>query len=165
MPKFELLSDSAEATEKYAQQLASLCIGQTLTIYLSGELGAGKTTFSRGFLRGLGYEGNVKSPTYTVVEPYEINGARLYHFDFYRLSSFEELETIGIRDYFSEEAICLVEWPERAQGGALAADICIDLSYSDGADGQDGSHSRKLTCKACSSRGEVVVEGFFERVS
>ena len=161
MSKLELLSDSAEATEAYAQRLASCCLGRSLTVFLRGELGAGKTTFSRGFLFGLGHKGNVKSPTYTVVEPYEINGMSVYHFDFYRVNSFEELEAIGIRDYFNDAAICLVEWPERAKDGALVADICIDLQYLETGSG----HDRKLTCKTSSSCGTEVVERFSTQAS
>jgi tRNA threonylcarbamoyladenosine biosynthesis protein TsaE len=112
------------STEFVADEAAMLAYGETLAkslgpdelIFLEGELGAGKTTLARGILRGLGFAGHVKSPTYTLVEPYELSAIRVYHFDFYRIRDPEELEYIGLDDLLGDRAIKLVEWPQRAFG-------------------------------------------------
>lgn len=104
-----------KATMALGEKLSLLCAPHCI-VFLYGNLGAGKTTFARGFLRGLGYQGKVKSPTYTIVEPYEINKKCIYHFDLYRLHDVRELEFIGIDDYFNAQTICLIEWPEKGEG-------------------------------------------------
>lgn len=101
-----------------------------LVLYLQGDLGAGKTTLARGVLRGLGYTGKVKSPSYTLLEPYTFSRIYLYHFDFYRFTNPRELEEAGLRDYFNSESVCLVEWPEKAAGVIPAADISIAMTVS-----------------------------------
>lgn len=97
-----------------------------MVVHLRGDLGAGKTTLARGILRGLGYEDRVKSPTFTLLEPYKLSRLNLYHFDFYRFLNPRELEETGFREYFNPESVCLVEWPEKAPD-LPDADLCIDM--------------------------------------
>jgi len=99
-----------------------------LIIFLNGNLGAGKTTLARGILRGLGHEGKVKSPTYNLVELYKISRLYFYHFDFYRFIDPIEWEEAGFREYFNENSICLVEWPEKAEKLLPIADIQISFT-------------------------------------
>jgi len=119
-----------------------------LTLYLSGDLGAGKTTFVRGFLRAMGYLGTVKSPTYTLVEPYELLGRSVFHFDLYRLEDPIALEGIGIRDYFNEHALCLVEWPEKGGAFLPTPDLTITILPT--------NDYRTITITAMNSRGQDV---------
>lgn len=124
--------------------------GAGALIFLQGELGAGKTTLVRGFLQGLGYLGRVKSPTYTLVESYQVGDVSVYHFDFYRINAQEELEFIGLNDYFSEGAICLVEWPELAQGWLPAPDLVLHIAVPD--------EGRNLEVEAVSKFGQQIME-------
>ena len=119
-------------------------------IHLVGELGMGKTTLSRGVIQALGHKGAVKSPTYTLVEPYEHTRMRAYHFDLYRLGDPDELEFMGIRDYLDGESLCLVEWPQRGAGILPPADLVITIE-------KEGS-GRSVELRANAARGEAVVD-------
>jgi tRNA threonylcarbamoyladenosine biosynthesis protein TsaE len=121
------LADEA-AQEAFGTRLASACSGPAL-IFLEGELGAGKTTLTRGVLRGLGHRGTVKSPTYTLVEPYEVGGRRVYHLDLYRVADPAELEYLGLREMLAEGALLLVEWPERGAGWLPRPDLRLHIEH------------------------------------
>jgi tRNA threonylcarbamoyladenosine biosynthesis protein TsaE len=123
-----------------------------LIVYLRGDLGAGKTTLTRGILRGLGHAGKVKSPTYTLVEPYPDTRIPVYHFDFYRFSSPDEFLEAGLEEYFEAGGACLVEWPDKAQPHLPHADMEIFMSM-------DGM-GRQLSIQANSKEGEACASRF-----
>jgi len=135
-----------QAMSDFGARIARVTQGHGL-IFLEGNLGMGKTTLSRGIIRGLGHVGAVKSPTFTLVEPYEIGDTRAFHFDLYRLVDPEELEFLGIRDYFEDDALCLIEWPDKGAGFLPKPDLTITISP------QDSGRSLKILSQG--SRGEA----------
>ena len=142
------LSNEAEMLG-FGNDLARL-IKNPMIMTMQGDLGAGKTTLSRGILQGLGHKGNVKSPTYTLVEPYQLTLGTVYHFDLYRMVDPEELEYMGFADYLLDAALCLIEWPERGEGFIPVADISISIG--------DANIGRCVTLQGHSNVGRQLVE-------
>lgn len=132
MSTLEVFLPDTEHTETLGRLLAQLHPAPAV-IYLSGELGAGKTTFSRGFIQAYGHRGAVKSPTYTLIEPYELPTGKIFHLDLYRLNDPAEIEFLGLADLLTEGGICLIEWPERASPHLPPADLTISLHHVNGA--------------------------------
>lgn len=122
----------------------------SLVVFLNGDLGAGKTTLTRGFVQGMGHTGNVKSPTYTIVEPYDLDPWQVFHFDLYRLSDPEELEYMGIRDYFNDKCCCFIEWPEKGTGILAKEDLIVDMKYD--------NEQRRITLTAVSDVGKNIIK-------
>ena len=144
-----LTVNSPEEMEVFASGCAEF-LPAGFKLYLQGELGAGKTTFVRGVLRGLGYKGLVKSPTYTLVEYYRIADSDIYHLDLYRLAAATELDDIGWRDYFDGLAVSLVEWPERGRGCLPDPDLLIVIAIN--------RSRRDLNCHAHTATGEKYLQ-------
>ena len=146
-----------QATVAFAESLAKLC-PSGFNIFLYGDLGAGKTTLVRGLIQSFLPEVKVKSPTYTIVEDYDLSTLKnnpnklhhIYHFDLYRLGDPEELEYLGARDYFSNNAVCLVEWPQRGEGWLTEPDVKVTLEYH--------GEGRNIELEACSAKGKAVYE-------
>ena len=170
MQQLQLEIINEEAMLDLGEKLAALAF-QGMVVDLQGDLGAGKTTLVRGFLRGFKHQGAVKSPTFTIVEPYSLDYTKLlnyngledssklndqskdvlkiYHFDLYRLEDPEELEYMGIRDYCDGQSIALIEWPEKGLGILPDADLIIELNYQ--------KHSRLLEFISQSNRGQQLI--------
>lgn len=142
------VADEAEMVA-FGSALAKASSGGEV-IFMIGDLGMGKTTLCRGVLRGMGHQGSVKSPTYTLVEPYDIDGHPVFHFDLYRLGDPEELEYLGIRDYFTDDALCLIEWPDKGAGVLPQADIELILQVE--------QRGRRLTLQIETEKGRHLAD-------
>ena len=119
-------------------------------VFLQGDLGAGKTTLSRGLIQALGHQGAVKSPTYTLIEPYALGAVSLYHLDLYRLADPEELEFLGVRDFLDDQSLCLIEWPDKGAGFLPTADLAITISMT--------ASGRKIAIRGQSPHGLAVCQ-------
>jgi tRNA threonylcarbamoyladenosine biosynthesis protein TsaE len=148
MSDMELHLHGEAAQEALGARLAAACDGRVL-IFLEGDLGAGKTTLTRGFLRGLGHQGAVKSPTYTLIEPYRIGQRRVYHLDLYRVADPGELEYLGLRELLEEDAVLLIEWAERGEGWLPQPDLRIRIRHAPG--------GRALHLSAATATGKRIV--------
>jgi len=145
----------AQATLRLGAALAAgAASGRVL--HLSGDLGSGKTTLVRGLVRALGWSERVKSPTYSLVELYNVSSLNLYHFDFYRFKDQAEWLSSGFQEYFGPDSLCVVEWPERAGGLIAAADLEIRLAYQGG--------GREALAQARTPEGEAWLEAALSRL-
>ena len=171
MTEYQTLLDDERATIEFGRRLAIATFSHPWNlqevvaenqgvptiggrVHLLGELGAGKTTLTRGILRGYGYEGAVKSPTYTLVEPYQFDQCHIYHFDFYRLTNPEEVDYLGTEDHFLDTNLCVIEWADKVAEAIPPADLII-LLQTDGA-------GRRLHCQTNSDKGEVIAKRLWE---
>jgi len=153
------LPDEA-ATAALGCELAPLLL-PGMVVWLDGDLGAGKTTLTRALLRALGHSGPVKSPTYTLVEVYVVSSIYWYHFDFYRFNHPEEFEDAGLGEYFRDDAVCLVEWPEKAAGYVPPADLALVFRFA-----ENGSNpGRELGLVANSEAGRQCLNKLKNRWS
>lgn len=141
--------DSGHALERLGACFSGL-VGEHALVCLRGDLGAGKTTFVRGLLGGAGQGGAIKSPTFSLVEPYELGSYKVFHFDFYRVQDPEELEYIGMRDYLAQPGLCLVEWPEKAGGFLPEADLDIMIEKTE--------QGRRVRLELNTDRGNALSE-------
>ena len=146
MHRLQLSSEGEQ--EAFGARLAAASPG-ALLVFLEGDLGAGKTTLVRGFMHGLGHQGAVKSPTYTLIEPYRIGGRRFYHLDLYRVADAGELEYLGLREMLEEDATLLIEWAERGAGWLPTPDLRIVIRHR--------GNARDLELEARSAAGETAL--------
>lgn len=149
--RLKLLSEGEQ--EALGARLAAAGEGHLL-IFLEGDLGAGKTTLTRGFLHRLGHRGAVKSPTYTLIEPYEIGGRKIYHLDLYRVADPGELEYLGLREMLDEDATLLIEWAERGEGWLPGPDLRIRIQHL--------GQGREAELEAFTPLGQTVLAGIGE---
>ncbi len=145
---YQLTIDSESQTEQFAGKLARE-ISAPIWVELKGQLGAGKTTLTRYVLQALGHKGTVKSPTYTLVEPYDVADSRFFHFDLYRLSDPEELEYLGIRDYLGDNVMAFIEWPSKGKDFLPEPDLSIEIQLN--------QSSRTFELTANSKKGQKII--------
>lgn len=148
-----LVIDTADSMQRLGACLAARARPAS-SIWLQGELGTGKTTLCRGFLRALGYRGRVKSPTFTLIESYPSQRFTVHHMDFYRIRDAAEIEGAGLRDYFDDAGVCLIEWPERAQGRVPAPVLRVVLTFDD--------VRRRAALYPRDPRGDFSMDGLLE---
>lgn len=148
--------DDDAATVGLGAALAAVS-ARGMTVFLSGPLGAGKTTLARGLIRALGFEGRVKSPSYSLVELYVISGLYLYHFDFYRFKEPREFRDAGLGEYFNDQSLCIVEWPEKAQDQLPLPDLDITLEFDD-------AGGRTAALKSSTESGQACIAALEQRL-
>ncbi|URJ31379.1 tRNA (adenosine(37)-N6)-threonylcarbamoyltransferase complex ATPase subunit type 1 TsaE [Blochmannia endosymbiont of Camponotus sp.] len=151
MKRYVLTLSDESKTLLLGATLASVCT-RSCVVYLNGYVGSGKSVFCKGFLHALGHVGHINSPTYTLIESYILTHWRVYHFDFYRLTSSEELEYMGIRDYFDGYAVFLIEWPKKGMGFLPTEDIAVTMNY------HDCTESRKVVIESFSNLGHRMLD-------
>tara|TARA_Y100001936_G_C15692683_1_gene466843 strand:+ start:83 stop:535 length:453 start_codon:yes stop_codon:yes gene_type:complete len=144
--------ENEEAQLEFGNKLSSF-ISDKILIFLEGGLGAGKTTLTRGLIRGKGFHGNVKSPTYTLIEPYKIEGIDIYHIDLYRVNDINELEYLGIRDILSETSIVIIEWPQIGKNWLPEPDLLIQIDKKD--------NGRLINLTSSTKRGKNILDSYF----
>ena len=154
MSRYSLNLPDEQATQALGARLAGV-IPERAVVFLEGDLGAGKTTLARALLHALGHQGPVRSPTYTLVEPYRLPQRSLYHLDLYRLSDPEELEFLGLRDMLAESCVLMIEWPQRGRGVLPEPDLRVRLEPADG--------GRHVDVEAASELGEAVIQALGSR--